>query len=659
MDVKRRRQILLDCLLLFLCAATLVRPYFINKYTDQWPSIESTFISDARFLVAHWPHPQWQPLWYGGTRFDYIYPPALRYGTAIVSMATGFWPVKAYHFYTMFFYCLGIVGVYFLMRAAGRARGFAFLGAAATALMSSALLFMKDLRLDSQHLVPVRLTVLLRYGEGPHIAALALIPFALAFTWLALDRRRPAWIALAAIACAAVVSTNFYGATALAMFYAILVWSFWITRRHSKFVTIAIAIPIPLLAYGLTAFWLVPSYLRITAHNMQYLPEHGNMWSLWVAIVVAVAFMVAVGRQALNRPQRTWAVFVIGCVFFFSLDVLGKYYFGFNVAGDPHRLVPELDLALVLGAALLLEWLWNRRRRAARLAVCVIFAAALATTTGYIRHAWHVVARWPDYHTRVEYRVTDWLWTHMPDARVCTGGTVRFWFDAWHDLAELGGGSEQGLLNPVVQDVQWEIGNGTDPAVVLLWLRALGVDAIYFAGPNSEEPYKDFNRPERFAAVPLLFDDGRGNVLYGIPRRYAARARVVESTRLSAQHPPRDIQDLERLRAYVDVVENGPDSPAALERSGTDAMVVSAKLDPGQSVLVQETFDPAWQAWSNGKRLPLRKDVMGFILVDAPPGEHEIRLVFVTPLENRVGRALTAISVLLLVWLFIRRERAR
>src|ERR1019366_1268867 len=166
------------------------------------------------------------------------------------------------------------VGVYFLMCAAGRARGFAFLGAAATSLMSPALLFMKDMRLDSEHLVPVRLTVLLRYGEGPHIAALALIPFALAFTWLALDRRRSAWVALAAISCAAVVSTNFYGATALAMFYAILVWTFWITRRHSKLATTAILIP--LLAYGLTAFWLTPSYLRITAYNMQYLPEHGT-----------------------------------------------------------------------------------------------------------------------------------------------------------------------------------------------------------------------------------------------------------------------------------------------------------------------------------------------------------------------------------------------
>lgn len=38
-------------------------------------SIESSFIAEARFLVEQWPHPQWQPLWYAGTRFDYLYPP--------------------------------------------------------------------------------------------------------------------------------------------------------------------------------------------------------------------------------------------------------------------------------------------------------------------------------------------------------------------------------------------------------------------------------------------------------------------------------------------------------------------------------------------------------------------------------------------------------
>ena len=61
----------------------------------------------------------------------------------------------------------------------------------------------------------------------------------------------------------------------------------------------------------------------------------------------------------------------------------------------------------------------------------------------------------------------------MPDARVLPSGTVRFWFDAWHDLADLGGGSEQGLLNPVVPNAM-EIDIGSDPQAAILWLKAMG-----------------------------------------------------------------------------------------------------------------------------------------------------------------------------------------
>src|SRR6185503_17173300 len=109
-------------------------------YLDKWGSIESTFIGDARFLTEHWPHPQWQPLWYGGTRFDYVYPPALRYGTAIISMTTGYPPVRAYHIYTGLFYCTGIAGVYFLVRTATGSRRMSWFCGAGAALMSPSFL---------------------------------------------------------------------------------------------------------------------------------------------------------------------------------------------------------------------------------------------------------------------------------------------------------------------------------------------------------------------------------------------------------------------------------------------------------------------------------------------------------------------------------------
>jgi hypothetical protein len=290
----------------------------------------------------------------------------------------------------------------------------------------------------------------------------------------------------------------------------------------------------------------------------------------------------------------------------------------------------------------------------------IVVVAAFATTAGYIRHSRKILPLWPNYTTRVEYRVTDWLWRNMPDARVFPSGSVRFWFDAWHDLAQLGGGSEQGLLNTVTYDSQWEITGGTNSQPAILWLQAMGVDVMYVPGPNSEEPYKDIQHPDRFAGVtPLLYDDGQGNALYRIPRRYPVRARVVETARLDARRPPRTTYDAEYLRAYVDVVENGPDSPVTLERQGTDAMLLRASLSTGQVILVQETYDPAWQAWSNGQRLPIHADAMGFMVVEAPPGEHQIRLAFLMPAENRVGWVLTGFSLLLLAALAAQGMRAR
>jgi hypothetical protein len=654
-----RKQILLDFFLVFLFAAILIRPYFKAKYTDKWASIESTFIADARFLIENWPHPQWQPLWYAGTRFDYIYPPALRYGTAIISKTIGYWPVKAYHVYVALFYAIGIAGVYLLMRIGTGSRRWSFLGAAATATMSPIFLFMPRYRGDAWMLQPQRLGVLVKYGEGPHMSALALIPIALACTWLALEKPRPWAVALAAFFSAGVAANNFYGATALAVFYPILVWSFWITRQDKRILLPAVVIPA--LAYGLTAFWLVPSYFKVTAENMKYVSEHGTTWSVWVAVAVAVAFAIATDKLARGRPERTWAVFVLGSVVFFSVNVLGNHYFNFRVAGEPMRLLPELDMIYIMAVILLLRWMWDRPGRVYRGVAIVMILAAFWTTRGYIRHAWHMFPLWPDYTSRVEYRMSEWLWKNMPDARAYPTGSVRFWFNTWHDLAQLGGGSEQGLLNGQVEAAQWETTQGLDPKPAILWAQCLAVDAFYVPDKSSQEEYKDYANPKKFDGVlPVLYDDGQGNRLYGVPRRYGARARVVETQKLNALKPPRFNDDVEYLGAYAAVIENGPDSPAALTRNGPDAMRVHARVGPGQSVVVQESYDPAWHAWSNGQPLPVRKDAMGFMVVDAPPGDGDITLAFVTPLENRVGRVVTVISILLviaLVVLGVRRER--
>ena len=76
----------------------------------------------------------------------------------------------------------------------------------------------------------------------------------------------------------------------MAIFFPLLVWSFLVTRGNRGLLFPALAVP--LVAYGLTAFWLSPSYLRITLQNMRYVSEKGSSWSAAVALAVLVAFDV-------------------------------------------------------------------------------------------------------------------------------------------------------------------------------------------------------------------------------------------------------------------------------------------------------------------------------------------------------------------------------
>ena len=120
------------------------------------------------------------------------------------------------------------------------------------------------------------------------------------------------------------------------------------------------AIAIPVLAYGLTACWLVPSYFKVTAENMIYVSEHGTTWSIWLALGVTVIFALVTDWLARGKPERAWGVFLAGCVVFFSLNVLGNFYFNFRIAGEPIRLLPELDMIYIMAIVLLLQWMWSR-----------------------------------------------------------------------------------------------------------------------------------------------------------------------------------------------------------------------------------------------------------------------------------------------------------
>ena len=106
------------------------------------------------------------------------------------------------------------------------------------------------------------------------------------------------------------------------------------------------------------------------------------------------------------------------------------------------------------------------------------------------------------------------------------------------------------------------------------------------------------------------------------------------------------------LRRYLAEVERSELPEVRVGWKGYDEIQVGVITTPGQAVLLQETFDPAWHAYEEGREVPVRREaVMDFMLLEPGPGEHAIRMVFETPRENRAGQGIFLASAGLCLWL--------
>jgi len=115
-------------------------------------------------------------------------------------------PAHAYHAVTAAMYCLGPVTLFwFAWRFSGERVWSFFAGLFYSVVAPSALLVPEIAGDMGTAFGSRRLHALVRYGEGPHVMAMTLLPVALvAFHW-ALRKRRPVAVYGAAVALAASV----------------------------------------------------------------------------------------------------------------------------------------------------------------------------------------------------------------------------------------------------------------------------------------------------------------------------------------------------------------------------------------------------------------------------------------------------------------------
>ena len=120
--------------------------------------------------------------------------------------------------------------------------------------------------------------------------------------------------------------------------------------------------------------------------------------------------------------------------------------------------------------------------------------------------------------------------------------------------------------------------------------------------------------------------------------------------------------ELDPLRTYVNAIEAEPPTPGVCgrvqsRRVNTDEWNIDSDVGAGESLLVQETFDVAWRAYVDGRPAVIVRDPVGFMLIPLAAGRHNVRVVFETPLEMKIGYSVSLLSLLVAGALVLRRQK--
>lgn len=635
---------------LFLLNLAIVWPLLSLGFPAEYSSIEGAFIGIATHLRHHFSLTGWFPYWYGGIPFPNTYPPLPHVLTAWWSWVSGHSVALSYHQVSAVVYSLIPPALSYLALSLRAPRWPAWMAGLFATLASPSAWLIHPIATEMggwRH--ARRFQVLATFGEFPNLTSVLFCLIALSLLALSFRSRRPVWIVLASLACAATALSNWLGALVLALGALSLLLSQEDLFQPKRW---ALAMLIALLAYGAAAPWLPPSTIAAIRRNAPYVGGRFESTPLvYVSVLVGILLTLVL----------LWALRTTGASRALCFAALWSYFLGGIVLMAAKRdlqLLPQAmryHIAMELALALLIVagvcWFLREAMSRPQLsrvylgALLVVGAVQLPVTWEYVRS----LVRPGDATQSIERQTARWVEANLPGERVFLPGSVSQWADAFGTVTQFGGGFDNGIANPSNLGVRYQIysseGAGErDGEIAVTWLKAYGVRAVQVSLPDSPEHFHDFRNPGKFDGLLDLIWEHRAMRMYRVPARRAGLAFVVPEN-ATPRVRPRDGLDTGEARRYVEALED-PAMPAAqFEWQGAGEAAITAALDAGQVVSVQASYHPGWEAWADGRALRVEEDGLGQIVLRPGPGRHSIRLAFTGGAEGDLTRSASALSL--------------
>lgn len=616
---------------LFIANLLLLGPWLLTEYSNQPWNNGYIYIATARmFRDLPW---TWNPLQYGGAPFHYLYPPIFPTLQGLLRfLSLG----RAFHLVTGIGYALAPVCLYVLALALFRSRVLAVFASMAYSIFPSPAYLMPSWRAIAQPYAhaPWGFVTLVAFDEGAHTIALPLVLLAAAVAW------RKRWT-LASVLAGAAFLTSWPGLIGLGFVMAGIAVA---NSRELGPARAAGAIAgIIGTAYGLSAFWMTPgNFVSSTLLNRVVLRHTlpATSWSgtSWIILAVGLA-LIALSfwrhvSPAVAAPL-TW-VALSGLVVV-SSSLAGNY-----LAPSPHRYMLELNAGSILLLAGLISILPRRFHKGA---VIVLILAAAPFSYLFVTHSWKFEPRSQAPSAGVAYQVAMWLKNHANPGRVFASGELDSTLNLWTDVAQVGGPG-QDPSNYLIFAAERQIAFGCDSdseRVAELWLRALNAPWLVVHAAASREYFHWYARPDRFAALPVAWDDGAGDIVYRLPNFDAHEAVVVDLAALSKLPRLGSTADTSFLDAYVNWAAG--QRPMAVHWNSVGEAAFDVNLGADEAVLLKVNNATGWRALG----ATLDTDPIGFQLIRLPPGQRHVTLQFGASWDTWLGRAITLLTIILLL----------
>jgi IPT/TIG domain len=616
---------------LFIGSLLLLGPWLTTDLSDQPWNNGHIYIGIARLFRDR--SSLWNPLQYGGSRFHYLYPPMLPTLAALLRfLSIG----RAFHLVSGIGYALAPVCLYILGRQLFRSRLPAIFAALAYAVFPSLLYLLPQVRVLGHPYAnaPWSYVALVAYDEAPHAFALPFLLLAVAAAW------RNRWT-LAALFAAAVFLTSWPGLIGLGFPLAGIAVARWrdfgAVRAATRVVGVAAT------AYGLAAFWMTPAYFVssriynrvVFRHTMLTAPWNRTTWLILSAALLVLAFSFWPRVPSELALTAVWTALS-------SLVVLSYLIAGNYLLPLPHRYLLELSAGLALLLAALLSLAPPPSRT---VAAAVLIAVGLALSFRFVTHSWKFEPKSEDPNTQAGYQAAMWLKGHAGRARVLASGELDSTLSLWTDVAQVGGPG-QDPSNFLVFAAERQIAFGCDAdsgRVAELWLRALNAPLLVVHGATSREYFHWYARPDRFAALPVAWDNGAGDRIYRLPNFDAHEAVVVDLGALATLPPITSTADDQFLSAYVQWAAGK--RPVTVHWTSSGSATFDVNLSANEAVLLKVNNDPGWRA----PGASIEADPIGFQLIRASPGQRHVTLRFGASWDAWLGRAITLATIILLL----------